>query len=728
MKKLLKIAAVLSAILVVLLLAAYITLKIMFPAEKLKTMAQTYVKNTFNRELTFSSVSFNLVGITVHDVALSEAQTFEQGTFVQAENAVIKLKLLPLLKRNIDIDTVGLNGLQVNVIKNQDGTFNFDDLSNAQNQSETEPEKTANDSGSPFFNVLAKNIYAKDCVLNYTDLAGKMKASITNLNLNIQDFDLVNPFDVKLNFSVDYQDPEKTFNLPIKSKLTVHLANLDNEQAYVTLQNLQTEYKQITVDLKGGIKNFNQPILNLQGAISGISSDALSEVAPDLPHFALPDIAFNIDAETDLDKSTAHLTQAKLSVADSFLTVNGQTGWGEKDATYNLKTDLNLDLSQLGSMSKLLDGYGMGGKIVAQLTATDKNNGQDVKGNIVLKQVAVQYPPISVTDFSGDIVLVSLANISSKALTGKLNNEPFSASFAYKNLGKVIDLVFNADLTKLTIADWQGEPETDSAKETPAATQEQNGPETLFNLRANVNIGPIEVPYLSSNGAKLTANLKNASGSMKQANGTVNFNFEEGSLNDLFTSIQDNKIIRIIFLPLKLVQKVTSTLGVNIFPVKEEKDKGKIKIKDASGTYVFTDGVMNLQETHLDSALSNITATGNINFKTEALDMRVKASVLTSQTPIVVKIGGTMSNPSGKLDITQTAVSLVTGIVNYKTPGAVAGSAVGAASSVANTGVDTVKSTVNTAASAVKSIGSLFKKSNTEKESSAQDTSAESKK
>ena len=108
-----------------------------------------------------------------------------------------------------------------------------------------------------------------------------------------------------------------------------------------------------------------------------------------------------------------------------------------------------------------------------------------------------------------------------------------------------------------------------------------------------------------------------------------------------------------------------------------------------------------------------MTATGQINFKTEAINMHVKASVLTSQTPIVIKIGGTVSEPSGKLDITQTAVSLVGGILNYKTATQAAGSTAGFAGqvtkSVADKGTDAVKTTVNTAASAVKSLGSLFK-------------------
>ena len=722
MKKLLKIAAVLAAIFVVLALAVYITLRVMFPAEKLKSMAQNYVRNNFHRELTFSKVSFNIVGVTIHDVALSEANTFEQGTFLKADHAVIKLKLIPLLHKSLDISTIGLKGLELYTIHNADGTFNFDDLLSAEEKAAAETAQDTEDYEEPFFAVLAKNIYAKNCNVYYTDLGSQMKVSIEELNLDINNFDLGKPFDAKLQFTVNYSDPEKTVSLPIKSALTVNLANLNNPEAYATLQNLSSTYKDITVNLKGGVKDFTRPIVNLQGTIAGISSDTLAEIAPDLPHFDLPDISFNADAEIDLDQSMAQLAQTKLSIADSFLTATGKTGWGGEKTTYNIKTNLNLDLSQLETMTKLLDGYGMAGKIIAALTATEKNDGKDVKGTVELEDVTIKFPPITLSQVSSEIVLTSLSHISSKSVVGHLNNEPFTGSFTYKDLGKVLDFVINADFSKLTIADWgSSEEESKDTAATQTAQTPDKGPETLFNLNTNINIGPIEIPHFSSQGAKITTKLTNASGSMKQANGTVTFNVEEGSLNDLFTSLHENKLVTIILLPLRLVQKVTSTLGINVFPVQDEKDKGKIKMKDASGTYVFTDGVMNLQETHLDSALSNISADGNINFKTEALDMHVKASVLTSQTPVVIKIGGTMSNPSGKLDVTKTAVSLVTGIVNYKTPGKVASSAVGTATgvtkSVANTGADAVKNTVSTAASAVKSISGLFKRKSTEEES-----------
>ena len=128
MKKLLKIILVLAVLAVILLIAAVITLRIMFPPEKLKAMAQEYAQQTLHREVTFSDVSLNLIGVTLDDFAVSEPTTFDNGTFVKADKAVVKIALKPLFKKRIEISTVGLEGLDVNVSKNKDGVFNFDDL------------------------------------------------------------------------------------------------------------------------------------------------------------------------------------------------------------------------------------------------------------------------------------------------------------------------------------------------------------------------------------------------------------------------------------------------------------------------------------------------------------------------------------------------------------------------------------------------------------------------
>ena len=722
MKKLLKWLCILAALAVVLLIAALITLKIMFPPEKLKSMAQSYAQQTLNREVTFNDVSLNLVGITLQDFAISEKGTFADGTFAKADKAVVKIALKPLFKKRIEISTVGLEGLDLTVSKNKDGVFNFDDLMSASTAQE-QPQESEEASSSSFV-LLAQRIYATDCNLHYKDDQLGINTSITHLNLEITGFNLDDAFDITLSFTTDYQDKAGlTASIPLKARLQANLAGLDMAKAQVTLNSLSLTYKGIGLSLWGGAKNLNAPIIDLTGKITDVSNTALSDILPDLPAFVLPDILFSASAEANLDASTATLKQAKLSLSDSAITLKGQAGWGGTTPTYNATADININMQQVAQMAQMLSGYGIGGSITGNLTATDKNNGQDLRGTISLKDLTLQYDPLTLSNMTGDIVIKSLADISCASLTGLLNQEKFSTSFAYKDLGSVLDLALDFDLAKLTLDRFPsfGEETADNAAENTSSTSlATDGPETLFNVRANINLGPITVPYFTTQGVSLKADLTKASATMKTASGSASFTLKEGAITDLDQFVRENRIVKILMLPLSLVKKVTATLGLDIFPQENEQKKGQIAFSSGSGAYAFTNGVMNIQQTRFNSSVSNIEASGNINFKTEALDMRVSASVLTAQTPVVIKIGGTMSEPSGKLDVAGTATSLVKGLLNPKTAtDAVTGTG-NAAKAVVNktadiganaveVGTNAVKDTVGAATNVVKGIGSLFK-------------------
>ncbi len=723
MKKIFKILAILAALAAVLLVAAFITLKIMFPADKLKTMAQDYVRQNFNREIAFSGVSFNLIGVTLDNFALSEQGTFAQdGTFAKADQAVVKLALAPLFKKRIEVATIGLEGLDITVIKNKDGKFNFDDFLTQPSAEPTPQAATQNaEQETSSFVLTAERIYATDCNLYYKDLQNNMEASVTKLNLQINDLDFQKAFPVLFSFTTDYQDSTGlTVQIPVKAELLISLAGLDMPRAEAELKKLTLAYKDILFSLQGTAKNFSAPSVLLQGKISGISDKALADLADDLPDFILPDILFIAQADVNLDQSSAIIKQAKLSIQDSAISATGNVAWGGDMPTYQLTSNANLDLAQISQMATMMDGFGLGGKIKATLLASDKKNGQDVNGKISLSGLSMAYAPLELTDVKGDILLSSLADISCPSLTGLLNQEKFDASFAYKDVKGVLDLIFHFDLAKLTLTSFDFQNNTASTtQETPKKDDEAvNSAETFFNVKGDIKIGQVTVPYFTTQGISLTADLQNASASMKKSNGTVSFNLQEGAVTDLDSFVKENKIIKILFLPFTIINKVTSKLGVEIFPTKKAEDKGKIKFSSGSGTYLFTNGLMKIQETHFNSAVSDMKAGGSLDFNTEKLDMKVSATVLTSQTPIVIKIGGTMSNPSGKLDVASTAVSLVGGILNYKTP-------VKAAQTTANTtqkvaektvsaGTDAVKETVGTAVNTIKSIGSLFKSSKKE--------------
>ena len=756
MKKFLKVCFKIAVVLVILAVAAFVALRVMFPPEKLKAMALEYAKTNLQREITFDDVSLNLVGVTLDNFAISENTTFQNGTFAKADKLVVKIALKPLFQKRIEISTVQLDGLDINVVKNADGTFNFDTLIPASDPNAAPEETTASD-GSAAFVLLADKIAANNCSFSYKDLQTGMNAAINNLNLEINRFDMAEPFDVNINFTTAFQQKNgPAVSVPLNIALRVFLANLDMANAYVTVNDISASYKTVKFQLTGGVRDFTAPQMDLSGTLSGINNQIFSDFLPDLPNFALPVINMTVKAAANLANSTATISEAKLSVMNSAFSAYGTVGWNGPAPTYAMNANLTTDLGEIVQMTDTVAGFKPAGVITGAFKATDKNNGQDVSGTVTFKNISAMYDPFTVSELNGTVTIASLDNISTNLITGLLNGEKFTTSLSYQNIKDVMNIVLNLDLAKFTMpalpastteaAATADTATTETAAAEPAAApaQKTSGPEMLMNIKANVKVGPIDVPYFRADGFTLTANLTDVSETMTKANGQVSFKLQPGAITDLDTFVKDNKIVKILLLPITIVRRVAAALNVELFPVQENTHKGEIAYTNGEGVYTFTNGVMNVDKTVFNSQVTDINGSGTINFFTQALDMKVSATILTSQTPVVIKIGGTMDNPSGKLDVLSTVGSVVGGILNYKTPGKVVSETASAATSVATGAVkttgqvastavkagvdvtktaataakDTVTGTVSAAKDALKGLGSIFKKSDSSSEES----------
>ena len=194
MKKIFKILSIIFVSLVVLFALALFALKLMFPIEKVKAQVQEQVKNKLDREVRFKDFSLSFRGVNITDFALSEKTTFKDGTFIEAKQAHASIDLKALLHKQIKIESIGLNGLTLNIIKDKEGKFNFDDLLSGEEQ--TTLNDTPNEQTGQVLQISAKQLYTKEATINFKDEATDTNFSVNNLNIQIDDFDLSKEFSI----------------------------------------------------------------------------------------------------------------------------------------------------------------------------------------------------------------------------------------------------------------------------------------------------------------------------------------------------------------------------------------------------------------------------------------------------------------------------------------------------------------------------------------------------
>ena len=710
-KKLCKWGFICVVVFMMLIAGGAFALHKMYPSEKLKTMVQTYVAKNFQREVSFDDISFTWIGFTLHNFALSENTTFSNGTFIKADQVTAHVAVKPLLKKHIEISTVEATGLQINLTLQKDGSFNFSTL--MPKEKTTVPTSTAVPAPEETSLILtAQKIALTDCDFLYRDEQTGLRLEANDINLQINQFDLNAPFETIISFTTNISgtaQPDVT--LPITLRTQTHLANLDLPAAYTKVNEVSARYKSVELKLQGEINNFETPDVKLNGTLLGIDNKVLNEFAPDLPNFTLPTIKLALNATADFDQNAARITEAKLSVNNSVLSARGNLNWGGVTPTYTLTGTLAANLAEIVQMTDTLENFSPTGVLKGTFKATEKKDFTDVSGTITLHDISLLYPPFTLTHTNGTIQLLSLDDITIPMLNGKLNGENFKSSLSYKNIQDVLNLELNLQLDKLVLNTFAPENNSSSPKgEAVPLSPAQNSSPIRMNIQANVTVNGVKIPYLEADGFALNANLTNVTDSLSDTNGTVNFTLNPGKIIHLDDFVKGSKVAKIVLLPISIVKKVAGILKIDLFPTNKDGNGTTIEFTQGTGNYTFVNGEMNINKTEFHSSVTHISATGTANFKTEALNMKAKATLLTQAAPVSFKITGTLSEPKGKLDVVNTITSVVGGILN----GTAVKSAANGSASITKGAVDTasnaVKGTVNTATDVVKGIGNLFKK------------------
>ena len=122
----------------------------------------------------------------MRDLAVGDDPNFhEQKPFVQARGLDVSVKLLSLLKGAIDIDSLSLQNPSVEIVKNQQGVWNFSSLGSNSASGPSNHEFT-----------LAK-LSIQDGQVAVTDLnSGTLRAVYDHIDVTLRDFAPSKPFSI----------------------------------------------------------------------------------------------------------------------------------------------------------------------------------------------------------------------------------------------------------------------------------------------------------------------------------------------------------------------------------------------------------------------------------------------------------------------------------------------------------------------------------------------------
>jgi AsmA protein len=247
MSKPLKIAAIAIAALIILVGAVLAVLVATFDPNDYKGQITEAVAKQTGRTLSIpgdlSLSVFPWIGVTTGKVVLSNAGGFGEAPFAEFDSAEVKVKLIPLLSRNIQVSTVNVSGLNLNLARNKQGVTNWDDLVQAGSEApQSAPAEKQGQGGGPAIGSLTMDgVNIVNANLAWDDRLQDVRYAVSDLNVSTGPLSPGSPADIKLATSVSSSQPEAKGTIEVST--TVHLG--DNMESG-SLKNLK-----LVVDLTG---------------------------------------------------------------------------------------------------------------------------------------------------------------------------------------------------------------------------------------------------------------------------------------------------------------------------------------------------------------------------------------------------------------------------------------------------------------------------------------------
>ncbi|MBQ4493222.1 MAG: AsmA family protein [Elusimicrobiaceae bacterium] len=700
MKKIFKILSIIFVSLVVLFALALFALKLMFPIEKVKAQVQEQVKNKLDREVRFKDFSLSFRGVNITDFALSEKTTFKDGTFIEAKQAHASIDLKALLHKQIKIESIGLNGLTLNIIKDKEGKFNFDDLLSGEEQ--TTLNDTPNEQTGQVLQISAKQLYTKEATINFKDEATDTNFSVNNLNIQIDDFDLSKEFSIiisclsKIKMAALTLDPV-LFQMQAK----IDLASLDLQKAKTEITDFAITYDRASLNLKGLVADFNNPQLNLSGTFKGIDNNLISHFTKDsVSTFSMPLINIILSAKFNLENSTADISQAKASIGNSFIKTKASLNYSAPEMVFSSNTNIAISLDEVAAIAKdTLEEFKLKGSINGTINAS-QNKKLNVNGSLALKDIGARLLNQDLEKTNGTITIKSLEDIFTNKISGLFALQPWDLTLAYKKSKNTnIDLSFY--MKKFTLEDidfdtfFETKEDSSQQKETaPKAEEKQPQNSDLYNLKADITIDKIENNVLTANNFVIKTDISDFDTSFAKAKGSLSLVSKDIEIRDIDKLMSSSKLFKVMFTSVKIMQKAFNFAKLDNTSI----TNGIIKCSIINTECTLKDGILNVNKSDIDSDLTIVRAFGNADLVKDSVNMKIQAQLGKTGSngfkPVVINVKGSLSDPSYKVDVLSSLASILSKGTQGDT----------------TEQQDATKDVKSNAGEVIKTIGSLFKK------------------
>jgi len=663
MMRLLKIFLSIFAVIILLVLIAVVVLPLLVNPNDFKPEIQAAVKNNLDRELTIEGdlqlSVFPWIGISTGKLSLSNAAGFSEQVFAEIAESNIKVKLLPLLSKELEVSRVVLKGLVLNLAKNKQGVSNWDDLTSK----ETSPAKPSQADEaeqkdvSPLAALAIGGVSIEQARISWDDQQQGKYTEINDFNFSTGKLVFDKAIDIDLSLTVVNKEPELTETVIFSTGLIINkefklfkLTDLKLESITkgkaIPGKELKAELlAEVAVDLVQqtlavtGLK-LSSGDLQLSAEINGINikdnpefkgpikiesfnlAQFMQQISMPLPKMQSADALTHVSASFMLDATadSAEIKNLMLKLDDT--SINGFSRI-KNFAKAEISFDINIDDIDV-------DRY------LAPKKPNESNKAVATPATAAVAGAAL-FPveTLRALNANGQVTIAKLKinQLSMQGVSLKLN-----ASKGVINTQQQVKQLYKGA--------YKGRATVNVKNKTPVLSLNENLSKVNIEPLLKDMLGEARMSGVVNASAQIQGRGNTTKAIKSSLGGKLNFNFNDGVIRGF--NLQ------------KIIDNTKALIEGSALPTENKNDQTVFSV--IKGTANITKGLVRNNDLYAEASKLRVNGVGTANLATDELDYKVKARLLKTVAtateaekikgvPIVLNVGGTLAKPSYQLDI-----------------------------------------------------------------------------
>ena len=622
MKRILKWIGIIGGVFLIIVILAVFIIPKFIDVKKYKPEIEKKVAEATGRTFAFGEdmdVSvFPWVGVRLTDLHLGNPDGYKEKDMVTVQSFEVRLKVMPLLFKRIEVKTFVLDSPKMYLEKMKDGRANWEGIGKGEEKKEalTKKEdmgKKAGPSSMPLESLKVETFAVTNGRVIYIDAGADIKKEISDLNLKLSDIS----FEKSVGISLDVKMDGK----PVMLEGSVGPVGKDPGKGTISLDLVLKAVDQLEVKIKGSVTDpIVTPGFDLDIQVLPFSPKKLAQVFNQVIPLKSKDpavlekFALTLKAKGSLENIS--LSSGELTLDDSkFVFSADAKEFSLPDVKFDLQLD-GIDLDRYLPESTAKDGK----PSPAQALSDSKPEKTD-------------YGPLRKLVLDGNIRIAKL-----KAQGAGIEN--VVVHILAKNGMITIDPL-NLDLYKGSIA---SRVEVNVQKADPATKMNvdakgiQAGPMIKDTLKKDVIEGTLKAGFGLSMTGETPEMIK------KTLTGQGEILFTDGAIIGI--DLADT------------VRSIQSKIGAG----ETVTEKPKTDFAEFKVPFTAKDGLIRIDGTSLSSPLMRVTAGGTAHLATEMLDLKIDPKLVAtlkgqgdtkdrSGLTVPVLVTGTFSSPKVAPDI-----------------------------------------------------------------------------